>query len=440
MRIVITGATGLLGRNLLYEVMRQNFSEAHKTQVFLLGRGSSGNVSLTERIRAQIADDAVDYLSSCRSMEDPHEFLESSIHCIDADLDADRLNLSPADFATLSREPIDIFFHVAALTDFRDTPPVIAALERTNIEGTRCVLELVRALHVRQFCYVGSAYSCGSQSGHIEPDYIHTAERFRNPYERTKLEAELLVRSANDLGHVKRRIFRASTLCGRLLEQTPGAISKFDVFYSWAAWFLRLKVKTTGKWEGRYVDNSELDLRACYSLESGLNIVPADYAAKILYQVCAQDDPADSFHLANDNETPHSTYIEEMLRTVNISGVQQVSDIPSNMNELEKLYYRSVGAIFTPYITAKPMLFDVSNLANVAKAAGLSCPPVDQEHFGVLMRYARYRDFGMNPARILGLPPSLTQPRTATINSAASILTDVNFRPMRNSPSRMREQ
>jgi len=439
MRIVITGATGLLGRNLLYEVIRQNFTQADKTQVFLLGRGSA-EMPLEQRIRAQVMDDGADYLSAYCSHQDLQDFLDSSIHCIDADLDADRLGLSRDDFAALHWERIDLFFHVAALTDFRDTPPVITALKRTNIEGTRCVLELVRALDVRQFCYIGSAYSCGSQSGHIEPDYINTAERFRNPYERTKLEAEILVRDATDLDHVKRRIFRASTLCGRLLEPSPGAISKFDVFYSWAAWFLRLKVKSTGKWASRYVENSELDLRACYNPESGLNIVPADYAAKVLYQVCAQDDPADSFHLANDNETPHSTYIEEMLHTLSISGVRQVTDIPSNMNELEKLYYKTVGAIFTPYITAKPMLFDVSNLANIAKAADLSCPPVDRERFSILMRYAQYRDFGMNPARILGMPAVAPQPSTATINSAASILTEVNFSPMRNAPSRIREQ
>lgn len=397
MRIVITGATGLLGRNLLFEAIKQNLADPKETDIFLLGRGTQGG-SLEQRIRAQILHDGADYLSDACSDAHLQTFVERSIHCVDTDLDSDRLGLSPDDFAALRREPIDFFFHVAALTDFRDTPAVVTALERTNVAGTRQVLELVRALQVRQLCYVSSAYACGGRSGQIGPDDVDTAARFRNPYERTKLDAEMLVRAATDLRGVKRRIFRPSTISGRLLERPFGATNKFDVFYSWAAFFLRLKAKAAGRWDRRYSDPRELALRACYSRQSGLNIVPADYAAKILYAVCAQDDPSDSFHLTNAQETPHETYIDEMLRAVNVSGVRRVDGIPADPNRLERLYYKTVGAIFTPYITAPPMLFDVSNLEAVATSTGLRCPMVDRQGFSVLMDYAKDRDFGLDPA------------------------------------------
>ena len=94
----------------------------------------------------------------------------------------------------LKSKAIDLFFHIAALTDFRDTPGVVKALKQTNVYGTQQILELVETLKVREFCYVGSAYSCGTKSGNIKPDYVNGKMVFRNPYEASKLEAENLVR------------------------------------------------------------------------------------------------------------------------------------------------------------------------------------------------------------------------------------------------------
>jgi len=395
MRVAITGATGLLGRNLLFEIIKQNLDNLDSLKIFILGRNKFG-VNIRQRVRQILLDDGFSYLSlSGERAEEVNTRLEDVITCIEADLDEHKMDIRPGDLGQLKAAPIDLFFHVAALTDFRNAPNVIDALKRTNFHGTQQVLELASSLEVGEFCYVGTAYSCGETSGDIAPDLIDQSKKFRNPYEKTKLEAELLVRDLFRKTGKRCRYFRPSTICGRLIEPPLGAINKFDVFYSWAAFFLHMKLKRLGTWKDKYTDPVDLDLRICYSPDSGLNIVPADYAAKVMYQVCVQGDPGESYHLVNEQETPHSVYIPNMLKTLNIRGTKKTDRVPEEMNGLERFYYKTVGRVFTPYITSGPMLFSTKNLRKVLDRAGLSCPAVEDERFSLLMERAKERDFGV---------------------------------------------
>ena len=164
-----------------------------------------------------------------------------------------------SDLEKLGAKPIDYFFHIAALTDFRDGPAVIESLWQTNVEGTKQVLSLVSSLSVGEFVYVGSAYSCGLRGGRIPPNCMGPpSSRFRNPYEKSKLEAEMEVRSFAQESGVRCRYFRPSTICGRLMEPPTGCIHKFDVFYAWAAFFLRAKMKAGLRFQERYTTPVEL--------------------------------------------------------------------------------------------------------------------------------------------------------------------------------------
>lgn len=396
MRIAITGATGLLGRNLLFEIIKQNINNLDSVEIIVLGRNKDGT-HIGDRIKEIVLTDGIAYMSASKNcIESIKRYCKSGIKSIYIDLDKAKLDMEREDFNLLKSKPIDSFFHIAALTDFRDTPEVVSALKRTNIYGTQQILELAETLKVGEFCYVGSAYSCGTMSGNIKPDYVNGNQMFRNPYEVSKLEAENIVRKFSKKTKTKCRFFRPSTICGRLIETHVGTINKFDVFYAWAAFFLRMKSKKLKTWEDRYKNSVNMDIRIHYSLKSGLNIVPADYAAKVIYHLCAQKDPGESYHLVNNQETPHDLYIKLTLKTLNILGTKHVDQSPKNMNTLEKLYYRTVGKVFTPYITSEPMLFDISSLTNVLHKANLSCPPVDESNFLVLMDYAKKHDFGSN--------------------------------------------
>ena len=395
MRIAITGATGLLGRNLLFEIIKQNLDNLDTLEIFVLGR-EKNNLNIEQRIEDIILNDGLLYFA-LDTKEKPKikYFCKNKIKCIEADLDKEKLGSQPANLKEFKAAPIDFFFHIAALTDFRDSPHVVDALKRTNIHGTKQILQLISNLKIGEFCYVGSAYSCGETTGDIKPDYINSNQKFRNPYEKTKLEAEIIVRDFAKKTKIRCRYFRPSTICGRLIEAPLGAVSKFDVFYSWAAFFLRMKLKRMKTFKDEYIDPVDLNIRISYNLKSGLNIVSADYAAKLMYKICMQDDIGENYHLVNKQETPHGLYIPVMLNILNIKGTKQTNNIPDDKNVLEELYYKTVGVVFTPYITSEPMLFDIRNLENIMKSAELHCPPVDEKNFTILINYAKQYNFGL---------------------------------------------
>ncbi|MBF0533195.1 MAG: SDR family oxidoreductase, partial [Candidatus Omnitrophica bacterium] len=208
LRIAITGATGLLGRNLLFEILKQQRNNLGSLEIFVLGRRSPGK-SLRERIDEIINDDGRGYCG----FTDSRESLES-VRAMEMDLVEDKLRLSQEDYKELKSSLIDFFFHIAALTDFRSSEAVTEALYKTNVYGTKQILQLASNLNVKEFSYVGSAYSCGKASGDILPNQIDLRRQFRNPYEKTKAEAELLVREFSKTTNTKCRYFRPSTICG----------------------------------------------------------------------------------------------------------------------------------------------------------------------------------------------------------------------------------
>jgi nucleoside-diphosphate-sugar epimerase len=380
---MLTGVTGLLGRNVLFEIIKQHFDDLTGIKIFLLGRSTKEN-NLSTRIFDIIENDGLDYLNIDKNGDnDLRNTLHSIIHCINFELEGNNDLLSPADENLLKNHHVDYFFHIASHTDFRDTEIVKKKLWSVNVDGTMRVLQLAQKIKVNHFIYTGSAYACGETSGKVAPDYINFNQKFRNPYELSKLEAEVSVRKFSEQNPwMKTKFFRPSTICGRLIEQKTGAISKFDVFYAWMFFFLRCKERMFK--ETDLNKTLFMKCRVTYNLNSGLNIVPADYAAKAMYKLTINNTSDNSFHLVNESETNHDFYISAMTKAINVEGLHQVNHQPTNdLNELEAVYYKTVGAIFTPYITSAPIYFTRPDIDGE-----LECPEVDSENFYKLLKYA----------------------------------------------------
>lgn len=392
MKFALTGATGLLGRNLLLEIIKRNHRKLGDIEIVIFGRDSTQK-EIKKRIIDILVSELGQYLKGTNlNQEHLLEFAEQNLICINTHLDKENLSISPKTLKTLKDKHIDYFFHIASLTDFRSTEEVTKKLEKTNISGTERILDLVAQMKVQKFIYVSSAYVCGTTTGKIMPDYVNLNQSFHNSYEISKLKAEILVRNFHKETGICCQIFRPSTLCGRLIESPIGATPKFDVFYSWAAFFLRYKQKMLSKFEC-INDPFEVDLRFCVSEKSGLNIVSADYAAKTMYEISVSNEQPGSFHLASTNELLHKTYFSQMLSTLNIQGIKFVDQIPTNLNNFEKFYYKTVGEIFTPYITSEPMLFDISNTH--ALGIGNEVFNLSDQNFKELMTYSKKHYFGL---------------------------------------------
>lgn len=397
MRIAITGATGLVGRNLLLEIIKQNLANLNDIDVVILGKGKH-NKSLRQRIESILFTEGPDYIAAENiARADLAQFSEKQIRYVDIQLSAPGLGISEVDRQKLREAPIDFFFHSAGLTDFRHTPDAVEKLTAVNLTGTQKMTELAETLDIGEFCYVGTAYACGETFGTVEPDYVNPDQDFRNPYERIKLEAEIVVREFQQRTGMKCRYLRPSTICGRLMEREYGATPKFDVFYLWAAFFLRWKMKLLNGSGANVLDTPlEMDLRFWGNREAGLNIVPVDYVVKAMLEICLQDAPGESFHLVGDQETLHRHYTAGILESLNITGPQFVDNEPLDLNRIESFYYKTVGKIFMPYAIQDPILFSTANMDAIMAQANLKCPPIDRENLSLLLDYGKRHNFGLN--------------------------------------------
>lgn len=383
MTIAITGITGLLGRNLAFELLHRYRDELHKLRIIALGRGQRG-MPLSARIAAMLQTDGAHYLGT-RELQ---PFIDR-IQCVDFELGDDTA-------VQLPRGPVDYFFHLAASVDFRNTPKVIENLHRHNVEGSRRAIELSRQLQAATFVYVGTAYVSGYTTGLIAPDHLRLDQPFKNPYERSKLEGELLAREAfGSNSDTTLKIFRPSTICGRLLRPQPGQTPKFDVFYAWLAFFLRLKARAMG---GRidYDQPLPIDIRVQCHAQGTLNIIPADYAAQAMLEASLAPGGDQSYHLAAPVGANNRWVGANALQFLNIFIPPFVDTLPGQLNDLERLYYKkSVGLVYTPYLALEDVRFDLASLQRALPANFPACPPIDLPNLHTLLNYAKKYDFGL---------------------------------------------
>ena len=89
------------------------------------------------------------------------------------------------------------------------------------------MLELCRDLGIRQFHHVSTAYVCGLRSDRCREAELDVGQIFGNDYERSKLEAETMVRQAAYLD--RPTIFRPAIIVG---DSESGYTSTFHGFYA----------------------------------------------------------------------------------------------------------------------------------------------------------------------------------------------------------------
>lgn len=390
-RFVLTGVTGLLGRNLMFEIIKNHRNSLEKLVLVVIGRPSKSE-SLFLRVKRILEEELLDYMGN----RDCHSsiidvLMNNCIKCIEYSLDGSEIKVREEFKDLVFKEEIDVFFHVASLTDFRYGSLIEEELRKTNVSGTERLIELASKMKLKKFSYISSAYVCGINSGKIAPYYLNKDANFRNPYEKTKFEAELMVRDFAKKSGVALNVLRPSTICGRLMEGRLGATSKFDVFYGWAIFFLKAKMKALGSVEG----SLDLDLRFTASGDSGLNIVPVDFVAKLTYLISIMSNSEESYHLVSKSETSHNFYFFEMLKAIGIKGVRMVDKTPEDKNRLEDFYYKTVGKIFSSYITCPSIDFDSANLDLICEEFGIYRPIIDKKNFSLLMEYAKEKKFGI---------------------------------------------
>jgi nucleoside-diphosphate-sugar epimerase len=415
-RILLTGATGLLGQNLVLELLRQDGGN----RLCVLGRDRPG-LPIAARIARIVTGDVL---------------------CLPGDLDQPGLGLSPDSLRALQDFAPEVVVHCAGATSFNGDESARRSVLRTNVDGLRALLACTEQLRPSRFVFVGSAYSAGRLSGLVEPDDLELGGSFANPYQHSKAQAEALVRAWSARTKIPTLVFRPATIAGRLLEEPLGATSKYDVFYGFAKALLLRKARLRRTWDGIFDEPMDMPCRVHVNLGSGLNIVPVDYCAKILRHACMADVAAGSYHLANPSLTPHGAYISAIVERLAIRGFELVSSPPSDPNDHEIWYYRTLAPLFDMYVIPPPLRFGRESVLALERDANVTCPPVGGPQLDILLDYAIGHRFGL-AAPGSGLPRMYgggVESETARVTSSTPVAPPreerVSSRPWAHTPGR----
>jgi len=207
--IFLTGATGFLGMELL-----ARYLERTDRHVYALARPTDGAEPI-ERLRGVIEE-----------LSGNPDAYRGRWTAVGGDAEQPGLGIEPARRRELAAEVGDVV-HCAASVSFSR---ILEESRRVNVAGTNRVLEFAELCcergGLRRFAYVSTAYVAGDHPGRFGEDDLDVGQGFRNAYERSKFEAERLVRERADRLPVQ--IFRPSIIVG---EQSSGWTASFNVLY-----------------------------------------------------------------------------------------------------------------------------------------------------------------------------------------------------------------
>ena len=394
MRIVLTGATGLLGSHVLYELLKRHLGRLESLEIVLLGR-RGGFPCLRTRIEAMLAAELADYVGRPLAAWE-HEWVSKHLRPVDFELGPEPEPVGEAE-RVLQEEPIDFFLHVAGLTDFRGAE----RLEATNVLGSQRLQDLLSRTRIHRLGFVSTAYAGRSRSRAIAPGDLDLEADFRNDYERSKAISEFSWRRFARERGLPLCVYRPAVIGGRLIEGPRGHTTKFDVFYGWGAWFARQKMRQLPS-DDAFGESMQLKLRVHAHPASDLNIVPVDYAAKLIVSSMESDRGSQDYNIAHDRGVPQRAWMGAILDSLAIRGVRFVDREPPRKSALEKAYYRTIGDLYRPYVAAPSVAFDCTSRRALDRSAQLRCPEIDHGTFRDLVDFAARRRFGLaSAARVL---------------------------------------
>jgi thioester reductase-like protein len=374
MAVLLTGATGFVGMEVL-----TRWLERGDRHVYALVRADNDEKA-AERLRPGLESAFPD-----EGGDHPR------LRAVAGDVQEPGLGLDAATLSKLQRE-VTIVVHSAASVSFT------LGLEESraiNVEGTRNVIDFALGCdEVERFTYVSTAYVAGTHPGTFREDQLAEGQEFRNAYERSKFEAERLVRSHRRQLPVQ--VLRPSIVVG---ERESGWTSSFNVLYGPLKAFARGAVPAVPA-----------------KADSPVDVVPVDYVADATYELSSRG-PTGTYHLVAGN---HATTVGRLIELA--SRHFRKEPPPTFPPQVYKrvvypLVLRSAGertrkgleklAVFFPYFSMS-VRYDDRRAREELEPAGIRVTPVDG-YFHRLLDYAQESHWGKKPrgrAEARGLPSS----------------------------------
>lgn len=257
--VLLTGATGFVGMELL-----ARYLERTDRRVVALIRAYD-DAAARDRLQAVMTN-----LFGYRAGR-----YGDRVRAVAGELTAPRLGLDRVRWERLAEESTTIV-HGAASVSFALPLEEARAI---NLEGTRRMLELAARARengvLERYAHISTAYVAGNHAGRFSEHDLDLGQDFNNTYERSKFEAEQLVRSWHELPFT---ILRPSIVVG---DRNSGWTSAFNVLY----------------WPLRALSRGVFPAVPA-TAGSPVDVVSIDYVADAIYELChAAGDIGQTYHL-----------------------------------------------------------------------------------------------------------------------------------------------
>jgi thioester reductase-like protein len=357
--VLLTGATGFVGRELLWRLARLPHIRVH---CLIRSQDSAG----ADRRLHDVLDNAQP------SPLTPEE--RSRCAAIAGDLTLEKLGLTSEQWKELASSVTRIV-HGAASVDWAMPLNVARSI---NVQGTSRVIELAQEAHARgvlqAFDYISTCNVCGRRRGVVPETDLDASHGFFNHYERSKFEAEQLVRASR----LPYCIFRLSMVVG---DSHTGYASTFKVMY-WP-----LKMLSRGLAWAVPADKGGI-----------IDLVPVDYVCDALEALAAdRSQRGKTFHIAA-GPGRSSTIAEMLALAVRSFKVRAPLLIPPVLFSIairpvlflvvwgKRRRLLQKGKVYRPYFSYGA-IFDTTQVRTALEPAGIK-PPLVQDYFQKLIDYA----------------------------------------------------
>jgi thioester reductase-like protein len=279
------------------------------------------------------------------------------------------LGLSTDEYRELAQGCTDIV-HGAEWSHLADER---SHLERVNVEGTRAVVELAQDCRkLRRLTHFSTVFVSGDRVGVIAEDELSAGQSFRNAYEQTKFEAEIVVRRA--MGQLPCTVLRPSIVVG---DSKTGEIDRFDGPYTIAILLVTSPIAVPLPLPGDGV--------------AALNVVPIDFVVSAAAAI--HHDPravGRTFHIVDP--TPSSSRrVYEMVaqregrKLPRLSLGYRLTDALLKLPGLERLTREQRMAIACVNHLS---FYGSRHTLEILDGKGIRCPPIES-YLDKLIEYAR---------------------------------------------------
>lgn len=407
MYTLITGATGLVGRYLLRDMLLNG----HQLAVVVRGSRRTTPATRIEQI--------------LQYWEKEHQCSLPRPVVLSGDISQPGFGLSAEDREWVQSHCTSII-HSAAILEFfgkdRAGEPW-----RTNYDGTRHMLQLCRELGIRDIHYVSTAYVAGMQKQRVMEGSLEAGQTFRNDYEESKFEAEKLVRAADFAEHVT--VYRPAVICGD--SQTGYTNTYHGLFVYLRLMAMLIPVLPTGP-DGK----KKTPIRVKFTGREPRNLIPVDWVSAVMCRLFETPEARGlTFHMAPDTPIRSREIIDCCCEYFQSTGViyegdpepEDAADVPLNEDQrmFESLFQENAET-YAAY-ESTDNCFDMTNTKRFA--GDIPCPPLDRTVIHRYIDYGNEDKWGKRKPEFQRVPVWYEQAlsRTATVGTGEATQVGLNI-------------